>query len=116
MERSVNQDHKTRLGGLFFILGGAVLGYLSIWRPYREAVAGSQTLSLNRSGIGLSILLPLMGIVLVVGGETAMNHLKAQTVGKKTKLGWLYLIVIGAIALGVYYAVQQKFEAMGYAA
>ena len=114
MEISVHQDHKTRLGGLLFILGGAVLGYLSIWRPYREAVAGSQTLSLNRSGIGLSILLPLMGIVLVIGGEAAMNHLKGQTVGRKTKLGWFYLILIGAIALGVYYAVQTKFETMGY--
>jgi hypothetical protein len=110
----MNQDQKSRLGGLFFIVAGAVLAYLSIWTPYKEAIAGSQTISLNRTGIALAILLPLMGVVLAIGGEAASNHIKVQTVGKKTKLGWVYLIIIGAIALAVYYAVQTKFESMGY--
>ncbi len=110
----MNQDQKSRLGGLFFIFSGAVLGYLSIWSPYQDAVSGSQTVTLNRTGIALSILLPLVGVVLAIGGEAVSNHLKAKTVGKNTKLGWLYIAIIGAIALGVYYAVETKFESMGY--
>ena len=110
------QDQKTRLGGLLFIVSGALLGYLSIWRTYQEALAGSQTLVLNRGGIALSILFPLMGIVLAIGGEPVMLHIKAHAAGKKTRLGWVYVAIIAAIALGVYYVVQSKFEAMGYSA
>jgi hypothetical protein len=110
----MNQDQKSRLGGFFFIFAGAVLGYLSIWTPYQAALAGSQTLTLNRTGIALSIILPLAGIVLAIGGEAASNHIKAQTAGRKTKLGWVYMIIIGAIALGVFFAVESKFESMGY--
>ena len=110
----MTQDHKSRLGGLVFIIGGAVLGYLSIWTPYQEALAGSQSVSLNRSGIALAILFPLLGVILIIGGEAASDHIKAQTSGKRTKLGWIYTAVIAAIALGVYYVVQHKFETMGY--
>jgi hypothetical protein len=110
----MDQDQKTRLGGLFFMLSGGLLAYLAIWRPYQQALAGSPTLSLNRTGIGLAILLPLMGILLAVGGETVSNHLKAHTAGEKTKRGWAYLIVIGAVALGAFLLVQSKFEALGY--
>jgi heme/copper-type cytochrome/quinol oxidase subunit 3 len=110
----VTQDQKTRLGGLLFIVSGAFLGYLSIWRTYQEAVAGSRTLVLNRSGIALSILFPLMGVILAIGGEPAMVHIKAHTAGRKTKLGWAYVAIIAAIALGVYYVVETKFESMGY--
>ncbi len=110
----MDQDQKSRLGGLFLLVSGAVLGYLSIWRTYQEALAGSQTLVLNQTGIGLAILFPLMGVVLIVGGESAMNHLKANTAGKKTKRGWVYIAIMGAIALGVFYVVQSRFEAMGY--
>lgn len=110
----MTQDHKSRLGGLVFIIGGAVLGYLSIWTPYTDALAGSQSVSLSRSGIALSILFPLMGVILIIGGETASDHIKAQTTGKRTKLGWVYTAIIAAIALGVYFIVQHKFETMGY--
>jgi nicotinic acid mononucleotide adenylyltransferase len=110
----VNQDQKTRIGGLIFIIGGAVLAYLSIWTPYREALSGAQTVALNRTGIALSILFPLMGAVLVAGGEAVNTHLKAHATGKKTIRGWIYIAIIGAIAIGVYYAVQSKFESMGY--
>ena len=110
----MNQDQKSRLGGLFLIFGGALLGYLSIWKPYTEALTGSQTIQLNRTGIALAILFPLLGVVLTIGGETASNHIKAQTSGKKTKLGWVYIAIIAAIALGVYWVVQTKFESMGY--
>lgn len=110
----MNQDQKSRVGGLFLIFGGALLGYLSIWTPYKEALTGSQTIQLNRTGIALAILFPLMGVVLAIGGEAASNHIKAQTTGKKTKLGWVYIALIAAIALGVYWVVQTKFESMGY--
>ena len=110
----MSQDQKTRLGGLFFIVSGFFLGYLSIWHPYQDALAGTQTLQLNRGGIALSILFPLLGVILIIGGEPVMQHIKAHTAGKKTKLGWAYVAIIGAIALGVYYVVQSKFEAMGY--
>jgi uncharacterized membrane protein YozB (DUF420 family) len=111
----LNQDHRIRLGGLFFIVCGAVLGYLSIWTPYKEALAGSQSLVLNRGGIALAILFPLMGVVLIVGGEAAADHFKAHTKpGQRTVRGWVYVAIIGAIALGVFYAVQHKFETMGY--
>lgn len=110
----MTQDHKSRLGGLVFIVGGALLGDLSIWTPYRDALAGSQSVSLNRSGIALSILFPLMGVILIIGGEAASDHIKAQTTGTKTKLGWVYIVIFGAIALGVYYLVQHKFETLGY--
>jgi hypothetical protein len=110
----VNQDLKARLGGLFLVFGGAVLAYLSIWKPYTLARGGAQTVSLNRTGIAMAILFPLMGIILVAGGEAVANHIKAQTAGKKTKLGWVYLVIIGAIALGVYIAVERRFEEMGY--
>ena len=110
----MTQDQKTRLGGLFFILSGAFLGYLSIWRTYQEALAGSRTLVLNRGGIALSILFPLMGVILAIGGEPVMQHIKTHTAGTRTKLGWLYVAIIAAIALGVYYVVQAKFESLGY--
>ena len=110
----MNQDQKSRLGGLFFIISGAVLGYLSIWTPYKDALSGSQTIQLNRSGIALSILFPLMGVILAIGGETASDHIKAQTTGTKTKLGWVYIAIIAAIALGVYLVVKTRFESMGY--
>ena len=113
-ENTVNQDQKARAGGLFFVGGGAVLAYLSIWLPYQQARAGAQTVSLNRSGITLAVLFPLVGLILTAGGETAANHIKAQTTGKKTKLGWVYVAVIAAIALGVYLVVENKFEQMGY--
>ncbi len=77
-------------------------------------MTGSQTIQLNRSGIALSILFPLMGVVLAIGGEAASSHLKAQTSDKKTKLGWVCIAIIAAIALGVYWVVQTKFESMGY--
>ena len=113
-ESPVNQDQKARAGGLFFIVGGAVLAYLSIWLPYQQARAGAQTVSLHRTGVALAILFPLMGIILAAGGATAANHIKAQTAGRKTRLGWVYVVIIGAIALGVYLIVERKFEAMGY--
>ena len=110
----MDQDQKTRLGGLFLIISGAVLGYLSIWLPYQHARSGAQTVSLNRTGIAMAILFPLIGVVLAAGGEAVNSHLKAQTVGKKTKLGWVYIAIVAAIALGVYLIVENKFEAMGY--
>jgi drug/metabolite transporter (DMT)-like permease len=110
----VNQDQKTRIGGLFFIVCGAVLGYLAIWRPYQSALGGSASVSLNRMGIALAIVLPLAGAILVAGGEAASDHIKAQTVGKKTRLGWVYLLLIAAISLAVFLLVQSKFAALGY--
>ena len=110
----MNQDLKARLGGLLFVFAGAVLAYLSIWQPYTQARAGAQTVSLNRTGIAMAILFPLMGVILVAGGEAVANHIKAQTAGKKTKLGWVYVVIVGAIALGVYLVVERRFEEMGY--
>jgi hypothetical protein len=110
----MNQDQKTRIGGLFFILCGAVLAYLAIWRPYQAALAGSATVSLNRMGIALAIVFPLVGAVLTAGGEAASDHIKAQTVGTKTRLGWLYLLLIAGISLSAYLLVQSKFAALGY--
>ncbi|MBC7840910.1 MAG: hypothetical protein H7099_01270 [Gemmatimonadaceae bacterium] len=99
---------------MFLIVGGALLGYLSIWKPYNEALTGSQTIQLNRTGIALAILFPLMGVILAIGGEAASNHIKAQTTGKKTKLGWVYIAIIAAIALGVHWVVETRFESLGY--
>lgn len=110
----MNQDQKARLGGLFFVLAGAALTYLAIWRPYQAALRGEPTVSLNRTGIALGILLPLMGVLLATGGESVANHLKAQTNGKRTALGWVYIVVFGAIALSVYVVVEAKFTALGY--
>ena len=110
----MDQDQKTRLGGLFLLCSGLALGYLAIWRPFQAALTGSASVTLNRTGIGVAILFPLMGAVLIVGGEAASNHLKAQTTGKKTKLGWVYIAIIGAIALGAYLAVESQFKALGY--
>ena len=110
----MDQDQKSRLGGVFFVVMGAVLGWLSIWKPYQEALAGSQTLVLNRGGIALAIMLPLMGILLAIGGDSVVQHLKAHTGEKKTTRGYIYLGVMVVIALATYYTVQSKFEAMGY--
>ena len=110
----MNQDHKTRLGGLFLMIAGTVIGYLAIWRPYQAALAGSNTVSLHKSGIAVAILFPLLGAVLVAGGDAFNEHFKAQVVGKKTKLGWLYLGIVATIAIGAYTLVTAKFEALGY--
>ena len=111
----MNQDHKARLGGLFLMCAGAVLGYLSIWRPYQQALSGSNTVLLNRTGIGLAILFPLLGAILVAGGEAVNEHFKAQRVaGKRSALGWAYIVIVGVIAIGAYLLVQSKFEALGY--
>jgi hypothetical protein len=110
----LDQDQKTRLGGLFLIVGGAVLGYLSIWTPYKEAQTGAQTVALSQGGIALSILFPLLGVILAIGGQAVNEHFKAQIAGKKTKLGWVYIAIIGAVALGVYKYVEHRFALMGY--
>jgi hypothetical protein len=110
----MDQDHRARLGGVFFVLMGALLGWLSIWRPYQAALAGSPTVQLNRTGIALAILLPLMGVALAVGGEAVVQHLKANTGARKSARGWVYIVLIGAVALGAFLMVQSKFEAMGY--
>lgn len=110
----MDQDQKARLGGLFLIISGCVLGYLAIWRPYQDALSGSPTVSLNQTGIGIAILFPLFGILLVAGGESVSNHLKAHTAGTKTKRGWAYIALIAAIALGTFLFVQSRFEALGY--
>ncbi|MCC7051824.1 MAG: hypothetical protein IT355_01070 [Gemmatimonadaceae bacterium] len=110
----MDQDQRVRLGGVFFVVMGGVLGWLSIWRPYQEALGGSPTVQLNRTGIGLAILLPLMGVLLAAGGDTVVQHLKANTAGRKTPRGWLYIGVIAAIALGAFLLVQAQFESMGY--
>jgi hypothetical protein len=111
----VNQDHKARLGGLFFLCAGAVLVYLSIWRPYQEALAGKHTVMLNRTGIGLAILFPLLGAILIAGGEAVNEHVKAQRVaGRRTIRGWAYIIIVGVIAIGAYLVLRSKFEALGY--
>lgn len=111
----MTNDQKNRLGGLFLIFFGAVLGWMSIWRPYQAALAGTPSLSLNRTGIAVSILFPILGLLLAIGGESVNNHIKAHTAtGKRTRLGWLYIICIGAVALTVFWIVERKFEAMGY--
>lgn len=110
----MDQDQKARLGGLFLLCGGALLGYLAIWRPYQAALSGAPTVSLHRMGIALAILFPLLGAMLIAGGEAVSNHIKAQTTGKKTKLGWVYVVIIGAVAVGVYLVVESKFKALGY--
>lgn len=110
----MDQDQKTRLGGLFLIGGGAVLGYLSIWTPYQEAQTGAQTVSLSQGGIALSILFPMLGAILIIGGQAVNEHLKAQSTGKKTKLGWVYIAIIAVAALGVYKFVEHRFALMGY--
>ncbi len=110
----MNQDQKARLGGLFFVFAGAALTYLAIWRPYQAALWGEPTVSLNRTGIAFGILLPLMGVLLAAGGESVANHLKAQTNGKRTTLGWVSVVIFGALALGVYLVVEAKFAALGY--
>ena len=96
------------------IIGGAVLGWLSIWKPYQAALAGSPSVSLNQTGIGVAILFPIMGIGLVVGGQSLNDHFKANASGVRTKRGWVYLIVLGAIALATFLFVQSRFEALGY--
>lgn len=111
----MDQDQKVRLGGLFFVVWGGVMAWLSIWTPYRDAMAHSPTVSLNRTGIALAILLPLMGVALAIGGETFVEHFKANASGDtKTMRGKVYIAVIAAIALAAYWAVERQFEAMGY--
>jgi hypothetical protein len=111
----MTQDHKNRLGGVFLMIGGAVLAYLSIWRPYQAALAGSATVVLNRTGIGLGIIFPILGAILIAGGEAVNEHMKAHMVrGNRTKRGWVYIAIVAAIALGAYFVVESKFEALGY--
>ncbi len=110
----MDQDQKTRVGGLFLLCSGLALGYLSIWRPYQAAIAGAPSVSLSRMGIGVAILFPLLGAILIVGGEAASNHLKAHATGTKTKRGWVYIAIIAAIALGAYLTVEAKFNSLGY--
>ena len=110
----MDKDQKARLGGLFLMLSGGLLAYLAIWRPYQSALAGSTTVSLNQTGIALGILFPLMGMVLVAGGEAVSNHLKAHTAGTRTTRGWAYIAIIAAIALGTFLFVERRFEALGY--
>ena len=111
----MTQDHKNRLGGGVLLIGGAVLAYLSIWRPYQDALGGSNTVLLNRTGIALAILFPLLGAILIAGGEAVNEHLKTHmTRGNRTMRGWVYIAIVAVIALGAYLLVESKFEALGY--
>ena len=88
---------------------------MAIWRPYQAALAGSSTVTLNRTGIGIGLLFPLLGVLLMLGGQSFNEHLKTQTTtGKRTRLGWLYIVAIGAIALTGYLVIESKFRALGY--
>lgn len=110
----MNQDQKSRAAGFMFIFCGALLGYLAIWTPYQQALRGEPQVALNRGGIALAILFPIMGVILAALGQAASDHMKTHFGAKKTPRGWAYIITIGAVALVTFFVVEAKFEALGY--
>jgi hypothetical protein len=111
----MNEDLKVRLGGVFLVVAGGVLGWLSIWRPYQAALAGSASVSLNTKGIALAVLFPLLGLMLAGGGSRLNEHFKAvKQQGKSSRVTYLYLAVIGGIAIGAYLYVKSVFAGLGY--
>ncbi len=110
----MTQDQKSRAAGVVFLVCGALLGYLAIWRPYQEALRGVPTVALNRTGIAMAILFPIAGLILATLGESASAHLRQHVGPTKTRRGWAYMLVIGAVALATFFIVERRFEALGY--
>jgi hypothetical protein len=111
----MNPDLKTRLGGLMLLVSGGVLSWLSIWKPYQAALAGSPTVSLNTRGIGLAVLFPILGVILLAGGERVNEHFKSvKAAGRTNKLSYVYIGLVALVAVGAYMFVKSRFALLGY--
>jgi TRAP-type C4-dicarboxylate transport system permease small subunit len=111
----MNDDLKTRLGGLFLLLMGAGFAFFFIWRPYQQALAGASSVSLSMKAIGISILLPIVGLVIALGGKTVNDYFKrVGNGGKGSPMFYVYMAIIIACTLGGYFYIESVFKGLGY--
>jgi hypothetical protein len=112
----MNDDLKTRLGGVFLMLCGGGLAWFTIWRPYQQALAGEPSISYSTKGIAFGVLFPLVGLLLAVFGSRLNDHVKELNAsGKVSVRYWTYIAIIAAIAIGSFLYVKSRFAALGYA-
>jgi len=108
----MSDNLKTRLAGLAFLVGGAVMGWMFILMPYRAALAGAPEVSYSTKAFLLVPACLVFGVtMLTIGTRYAYRNAEKKQL---TPLGWaLFALIIVLTGLSWWW-LESRFAALGY--
>jgi hypothetical protein len=92
----------------------AVLAWLCIWEPLREAANGARSVSLSLKGAALVPVVALAGLLYAAVPNWAVQIMGAPFERERKNSMWFVLGPSLALGLLVYWALKAKLAAYGY--
>lgn len=108
----MSDDVKTRLGGLAFIAGGLLFGWMFIWSPYQDALSGAPEVRYHTKAFLLVPAALVIGaVMLTIGGKYQYRNAEKQQL---TPLGWAIFALIAVLTGLGWWWLESQFSALGY--
>jgi len=109
----MNDDLKTRLGGLVLLAIGVGAGWYLVLRPYRDAWAGATEISYSLKAFVIVPFCLVLGLAFTVLGRR-FDYRDAER--KRLKpLGWATFVLIAILSGAGYWWFKTQFELLGFA-
>ena len=102
-----------RVGGLVTMAVGAVLGKIFIVDVLQAAKVGQAEVNVYRTGIVVSIICLLLGLLYIIFGDKVENILKFDANNLKFQ-NVLILLMLAGVGLAGYVWVNMELSTMGY--
>jgi hypothetical protein len=103
-----------RVTGILALLIGAYGAYISIYEPYTKVLAQEPEIYFSRTGIFLSICLPLIGLLYVIFGRRCAEIMLSDPADQKPIVKVISIGSFAAIAGVLFYVITNFIEAKGY--
>lgn len=103
-----------RVGGFVILLISLVLAKLCIHEPWAQAAAHAPSVELHMKGVILSWSFALIGLGMLLFGNSFTQLVQKDANGKLRPIGWLLVIATVASAFGFYFWLEKRFSSYGY--
>jgi len=109
----MTESNKTARGlGLFFLLAGTAMAYLSIYSPIMEALRGESYVSYSEKAVCIAPVSILLGLYLIVVGDKAFSFQLSPRI--KIVLIILAAAIVLIVAFGSLFAMKYILMKFGY--
>lgn len=108
----MNQDLKSRLGGLLLLAVGVGFGWFFILKPLEAARKHLPEVSYELKAILIVPACFIFGLAFLLGGAGFSYRDKARK--RITPMGWVLLVVVAVLTGLGFFWMKQQFTALGY--
>ena len=98
--------------GIFALIGGSVIAYLSVVSPLLDASRHAESVTTTLKGTGITPLVLALGIVYTFFPTRATALLGHPQ--RMTRLGWMFCIVFGLLGIPLYLWLKSRLRQYGY--